>query len=107
MGNSSNGHSISTGIALYMVVKSVVNLLLGFSLTNIVMIVVNAALGYTLRRGRKPFNLLTAVFLGAIALMHLKANIEGRQALYLAEGIADILCAAMLVINKDVRAFFS
>ncbi len=96
-----------TVIGVYMVVKSVVNLLLGFSVTNIVMLAVSAALGYGMRNRRKPFDIVTAVFLTAVALMHLKANIDGRQWLYLAEGIADIVFSAGLLLQKDIKAYFA
>ncbi len=103
MSSQEKGRLYVTVIAVYMVVKSVINLLLGFSVTNIIMLVVSAVLGYGLRSRRNSFELITAVFLIAVALLHLKDNINGRQWLYLAEGAADILCGAALLLNKDIK----
>ena len=107
MGDSVKGRSIASCIGVYMILKSVINLVIGFSVNNIVTLLVCVAFAYGLRTGKKYFNYITAVFLAAIALYHLKGNIDGRQWLYLIEGIADIVCAAILVISKDIRGYFS
>lgn len=106
MGDSSKGRSLATGIGVYMVVKSVINLVLGVSVSNLVTLIVNGVIGYGVMNGKKLFNIAAAAFLAVIALMHLKGNIDGRQWLYLFEGIADIACAAALVISKDIRSYF-
>lgn len=106
MGDSSMGRGYATGIGIYMIVKSVINLVLGFSMGNLVTLIVNGVIAFGLSGGKKFFNIIAAAFLAVIALMHLKGNIDGRQWLYLAEGIADLACAAALVLNKDIRSYF-
>lgn len=106
MGDYSKGRSLASGIGIYMVVKSVINLVLGFSLNNIVTLIINGLIGFGVTNGRKFYNIIAAAFLAVIALMHIKGNIDGRQWLYLAEGIADLACAAALVLSKDIRSYF-
>lgn len=106
MGDSSKGRTLATGIGIYMIVKSLINLVLGFSVSNLGTLVINGILGYAVMSGRKYYNIIVGAFLAVIALLHLKGNIDGRQWLYLAEGIADIACAAALVISKDIRSYF-
>lgn len=106
MGDSSIGRGFASGIGVYMIVKSVINLVLGFSIGNLVTLAINGVIAFGLKDGKKLFNIIAAVFLAVVALMHLKGNIDGRQWLYLAEGIADLACAAALVLNKDIRSYF-
>lgn len=107
MGDSSKGRGFASGIGIYMIVKSAINLVLGFSMGNIVTLIINGVIGYGVMNGRKFFNIIASAFLAVIALMHLKGNIDGQQWFYLAEGIADLACAAALVLSKDIRSYFA
>ncbi len=102
----SSGKTLCTAIGGYMVIKNIINLVLGFSLMNVVWLAVNIALAVGLAAGKKPLNLVTGVFLALMFLMNVKANIEGRQWFYLGEGIIDAVCAAALFINKDIKSYF-
>lgn len=90
-----------------MVLKSVINLLIGFGTGNIISLVINIAFAAGMHKGIKLLNYAAAAFLAVIMLMHFKDNLAGHQWLYLAEGIIDIICAAALIISSDIRAHFS
>ena len=94
------------GIGLYLVVKSVLNLILGFSGANIVMLILAVA---ALMLGRIPYiQYIVAVWLVLMFLVNLGGNLSnlGSQWIYLLEGLLDVGAAAVLVFEKNVRAFF-
>lgn len=93
-------------IAIWMVAKSVLNLVLGFRMDNIISLVVMGALGYLLLKRIKYANYIVAVFLTAVVLQHLVDNIVNFRILYLAEAAVDILASYLLVFNKNVKNFF-
>lgn len=107
MGNRENGKTICMVIGAYMVVKGLLNLVLGFGLGNIVTLVVSAALAYTLVTHMPYCNYITGAYLAVIFLVHIAGNISGGQWLYLIEGIIDVIAAVILFINPDVKAHFS
>ena len=87
------------GIGLYLIVKSVLNLILGFSGANIVMLIL----------GRIPYiQYIVAVWLVLMFLINLGGNLSnlGSQWIYLLEGLLDVGAAAVLVFEKNVKAFF-
>ena len=89
------------GIGLYLIVKSVLNLILGFSGANIVMLILAVA-ALVLMLGRIPYiQYIVAVWLVLMFLVNL-----GGQWIYLLEGLLDVGAAAVLVFEKNVRAFF-
>lgn len=106
MGNSENGKNLCGVIAGYIVIKQLLNLILGFGFMNIIWLLVAAALGYCLITSKKYMNIATAVFLAVMVLVHIKDNISGGQVLYLIEAVIDVVCAAALVINKDIKQYF-
>lgn len=106
MGSIEKGRSYTSAIAGYMIVKSILNLLLGFGMGNIISLVINLVLAAGMHKGIKLLNYAVAVFLAVVMLRHVKANIDGQQWLYLAEGVLDMICAAALVLSRDIRAHF-
>ena len=87
------------GIGLYLIVKSVLNLILGFSGANIVVLML----------GRIPYiQYIVAVWLVLMFLINLGGNLSnlGSQWIYLLEGLLDVGAAAVLVFEKNVKAFF-
>ena len=98
------------GIGLYLIVKSVLNLILGFSGANIVMLILAvAALVLMLMLGRIPYiQYIVAVWLVLMFLINLGGNLSnlGNQWIYLLEGLLDVGAAAVLVFEKNVKAFF-
>lgn len=96
------------GIGLYLIIKSVLNLILGFSASNLIMLIVSVV-ALVLMLSRVPYiNYIVAVFLAIMFLMHVGNNISnfGSQWLYLLEGLLDVGAGAVLVFEKNVRAFF-
>ncbi len=110
MGHSVNGRNLCAIIAGYMVVKQLLNLILGFSFMNIVWLVISAGLGFMLISSKKYMNIVTAVYLVVIVLVNLKGNLENfgfnSSLIYLAEAVLDVVCAWQLAANKDIRQFF-
>ena len=96
------------GIGLYLILKGVLNLILGFSVSNIIMLIVGVV-ALVLMLNRVPYiNYIVAVFLAIMFLTHIGANLSnlGSQWIYLLEGLLDLGAAAVLVFEKNVRAFF-
>lgn len=96
------------GIGLYLIVKSVLNLILGFSGANIVMLILAVA-ALVLMLGRIPYiQYIVAVWLVLMFLVNLGGNLSnlGSQWIYLLEGLLDVGAAAVLVFEKNVKAFF-
>lgn len=97
------------GIGLYMIVKAVLNLFIGaFSVSNIIMLIVGVV-ALVLMLNHVPYiNYIIAVFLVLMFLSHLTENIRnlGSQWIYLLEGLLDVGAAAVLVFEKNVKAFF-
>ena len=89
------------GIGLYLIIKGALNLILGFSMSNLVMLIVSVV-ALVLMLNRVPYiNYIVAVFLALMFLMHVGSNISN-----LLEGLLDLGAAAVLVFEKNVKAFF-
>ncbi|MGN1404162.1 MAG: hypothetical protein ACI4XB_07565 [Ruminococcus sp.] len=96
------------GIGLYLIVKSVLNLILSVSFSNVLMLIVSVV-ALVLLLSRVPYiQYILAVFLVLMVLMHIADNIRnfGTQWVYLLEGMLDLGAAAVLVFEKNVKAFF-
>ena len=110
--SAENGKKIVLGIGAYLILKSVLNLILGFSTANVVyliLFVVFAVLLVMHFRGLPSFSpLLFKGFLAIVFLMNIGNNLAniGGNWIYLVEGLLDVGCAALLVLQKDVRAYF-
>ena len=86
------------GIGLYLILKGVLNLILGFSVSNIIMLIVGVV-ALVLMLNRVPYiNYIVAVFLAIMFLTHIGANLSnlGSQWIYLLEGLLDLGAAAVL-----------
>ena len=90
------------GIGLYLIIKGALNLILGFSMSNLVMLIVSVV-ALVLMLNRVPYINYIVMF-----LMHVGSNISnlGSQWIYLLEGLLDLGAAAVLVFEKNVKAFF-
>ena len=101
------GFSISIAMAAYVVVKAVLNMILGgFSLSSLLLALGMACLFFV---WIKNVNYITAGILVLVVLMHLPANLGniGSNWIYLLEGAVDVVCAVMLVTNSDVKENYS
>lgn len=95
-------------IGLYMIVKAVLNLILGFNVSNVMMLIVGVV-ALVLLLNRLPYiNYIVAVFLALMFLLHVGENIRNISSnwLYLLEGLLDIGAAAILVFEKNVKTYF-
>ncbi len=106
MGNAESGKNTCLVIGGYMVVKSIINLILGFSTGNIITLLVSAALAFTLVAGIKYLNYATGAYLAVVFLMHVAGNVSGHHWFYLAEGIIDVIAAFILFTSSNVKAHF-
>ena len=96
----------AAAIASWLVLKSVINLLLGFSFQNVMMLAVSAALGFCLIKALPYLNVAAAVLLVSVVLAHLWDNLANARLLYLAEAAFDMLCVVTLVLPKQMREHF-
>lgn len=96
------------GIGVYLMIKAILNLILGFSVTNIVTLVVSVV-AVLLLFNRTPYiQYLVAGWLVVTMLLHLPTNLGNiaQNWIYLVEGVLDLGAAAVLVFEKNVKAFF-
>lgn len=111
MGHSVNGRNLCGLIGGYMILKGILNLILGFGFTNIIMLAVSAGLAFGLIISFKYMNFVTAGFLIGMVIAHLKDNISNIglnvHLLYIAEAVIDVICAFKLVADKDIREHFN
>lgn len=106
--NLNTGQKVSVGIAVYMIVKPVLNcVLLGGSLAPLVLGVI--ALGF-FYPGVKASNLIIAILLMLVACANFPNNIRNlgfnSYLIYALEGILDMLCAMVLAFHPEVREHF-
>lgn len=106
------GKKLSAAVGIYIIIKSLLNLILGFSFVNILMVVI-AGVIFVLLYKRLPYcNYIIAVYLALMFIAHFWTNITNLSNgfiywIYLAEGILDLLAGLLLALNKDVKAYFS
>lgn len=96
------------GIGIYLILKSGLNLILGFCISNVVMLVVSVVI-LVLLVSRVPYiNYIVAAFLALMFLINLKGNLSnfGSQWFYLLEGLLDVGAAAVLAFEKNVKVYF-
>lgn len=97
------GFRIIAAMAAYVLVKGIVNMVIGgFSLSGLLIAAAMACAFFVLIN---KFNYVLAAVLALVVLIHLPANLGniGSNWFYLLEGVIDIVCAAMLVTNSDVK----
>ncbi len=101
------GKKIIIGIGGYLILKQIMNVILGAGFfTTFLPVVITVFLYLKLW---KYTNYAAAVIILLIVLRYLPANLSGLPGtwLYLTEGILDIGAAAVLLGSKDVKAYFN
>ena len=96
------------GIGFYLIIKSTLNLILGFGISNIISLLV-AVVALVLLVQRVPYiQYIVAVYLALLFLMHIGTNLSNFSSnwIYVLEGLLDLGAAAVLVFEKNVKAFF-
>lgn len=101
------GKTISTIIGAYIVIKGLINLILGFSVGNLITLIAGVAFAYTLVQGIKYFNYITGAYLAILFLANIIPNISGHHWFYLIEGIIDAICAFVLIAGPSVKEHFN
>ena len=96
----------AAAIASWMWLKSLLNLILGFSFQNVLMLAVTMALGLGLVKALPYINIAAAVLLVCVVLAHLWDNLANARLLYLGEAAVDMLCVVTLVLPKQMREHF-
>lgn len=102
------GKIIALVIGIYLVAKSLLNLLIGgFSAVNIATLVLMGGLAAILNLRVRHAHFITSGLCIVIALYYLPGNLTGFPGtwLYLTEALLDIGSAAVLFASPDVRAF--
>ena len=103
------GRTILLFFGAYLIGKSILNLVLGFSVGNIVSVAVAVVMAGLLFFGVKFTNYIIPAFLAGVVLLHLKANIDGFPGtwLYLTEGLLDLAVAGTILFQPDIKAYFN
>ncbi|MCR5601391.1 MAG: hypothetical protein K6G33_11710 [Ruminococcus sp.] len=106
--NNEKGRMLCIIMGAYLVVKAVVNMIIGGGLS-ISDLIIALALACAMFTGIKYVNYIAAAVLVTIAVIHLPANISNISSnwIYLIEGILDIGCAAVLCLQTDVKEHFT
>lgn len=108
MNDAQTGRKLSIGIALYMILKLIVNGILGgFAAREILLTALFAGL---LIAGLHYMNYAGGIWLIAVALFYLPGNLHGigdGMMLYFLEGLVDIAAGVALIIHPGVRTYFS
>ena len=90
-------------IGAYMILKGIINLILGFSAGNVVTLIISAALAFLIIKGVPYMNYVTGAYLVVMSLMHIVPNIKGHHWFYLAEGIIDLIAAVILFTGNKSK----
>ncbi len=100
-----HGKNIIIGIGIYLIIKGVLNWILGASLLTLIIPLLLAGILYF--AVFEQANYAAAAVMILIALNYLPNNIRGLPGtwLYLAEGLIDFGAAAILIMSQDVKAY--
>lgn len=104
-----NGKQIILVICIYLLAKSVLNLILGFGAESVMNLIVMTVLAGVLICRIVKGRWIVGAALIIVCLFHLKDNLHGLPGtwIYLAEGILDVGAAAVLFCSKDVEAYMN
>lgn len=110
--NNSTGRNVSLAVGAWLIIKFVLNLLIGgFDISSLLIAVIGIVLLYI---GIKYTNYVIAVALALVVIVNLPGNISMifstnifRGLIYIFEGIVDIICAALICVSQNVREHFS
>jgi uncharacterized membrane-anchored protein len=101
------GKQFSIAIGVYIILKQILNVALGGSITSLILPIVMAVL---LILGIRYCNYGVACVLVVIFIAHIGTNLSNlgfnSYLVYLIEGIIDVLCAVALCVNSDIKAYF-
>ena len=104
-----NGRKMVLVVGVYMVLKGILNLILGFSASNVVSLLFAVAMAAAMLKKVPYSQYVPAIFLALIFVVNLPGNLSnlGTNWIYLIEGLLDVGAAAILVFHKDVKRYFA
>lgn len=105
--NNQTGRNFALCIGLYLIVKSILNMIIGNDpIGNLVYSVIEAAALYT---GLMYINYVVAGIAVLVVLVNLKNNLSniGSNWIYLVEAAVDVVCAVLLVTQNDIKSHFT
>lgn len=111
--NNSTGRNVSLAIGFWLIIKFVVNTLIGgIDISGLIIAIIGIVLLYV---GIKYTNYVIAVALVLVVLVNLIGNIQGlfhadsiiRSLIYLLEAVVDIVCALALCASQNVKEHFT
>jgi exosome complex RNA-binding protein Rrp42 (RNase PH superfamily) len=97
------GQKIVLGVGAWLVIKSLINLVLGFGIGNIVSLIIAVILAALMIAGVPYTNYVTAVIVAVVVIKNLPYNISNAQIFYLIEAVVDIVAVVLLCASKDVK----
>ena len=98
------GQILSIGTAVYIILKQIVNIIVGgFSGLNLLIMLFGAAAGVCFYLGVRKSNIAVAVVMMTVACAFLPDNLKNFNLLYIIEGVLDMLGALLLVFHPDIR----
>lgn len=100
------GRKISMWIGIWLVIKGVINLILGFSVGNVISLFAAGAIVYIFNLGIPYTNYIVAALMAIVIIKNLPYNISHVQILYLAEAVVDAIGVYILIANKEVNEHF-
>ncbi|MGN0435484.1 MAG: hypothetical protein ACI4D8_02505 [Wujia sp.] len=103
---TSKGKQMATAIGAWLVIKGLLNLILGFSLGNLLTLVISVVLAALLIIGTPYLNYITAGITAIVVLVNLPYNLSHFQIIYLLEAVIDIIAIVLLVSNADLKKHF-
>ena len=111
MGNAENGKKIATGIGLYIIIKSVLNLILGGGFMSFLgSLILAVVFLFMLVMGVKYTNYIVGVWCILTVATNVETNVANlgfnKYLIYLIEGIIDLIAGVMLFANNDIKAHF-
>jgi hypothetical protein len=110
--NAERGKSFVVVIGSYMVLKEVLNLILsivgGGGLGGIVSIIITGIIVFAMLYCPQWIKYIVALFLAVTFFRHIFGNLSDifGNLIYIIEGVLDIICAVVLVINPAITAFY-
>lgn len=105
--NNQTGRNFAICIGLYLIAKAILNMIIGNDpIGNLIYSVIEAAALYT---GLMYINYVVAGIAVLVVLVNLKNNLSNVSGnwIYLVEAVIDIVCAVMLIAQRDIREHFT
>lgn len=102
-----DGKKLSVLIGIWLMIKGVLNLLLGFGIGNLISLVVAVVFAYVLYIGMPYSNYIIGALVAIVVIKNLPYNLFHLQIIYLAEAVVDAYCVFMLFVNANIKVHCS